>query len=709
MIPRHTIEQILNRADIVEVVSDFVTLHKRGADYKGLCPFHNEKSPSFSVSPARQMCKCFSCGKGGNAVHFLMELQGMSFVEAIKHLGQKYGIEVLEKEQTDEERQATSLRESLYIINDFARDFFTQALHHTPDGQSIGMAYFRQRGFRDDIIAKFQLGFSPNEWEALSKEAQRKGYAEELLLKTGLCYKTEKGGVYDRFHGRVIFPVHALSGKVVAFGGRTLSTDKKQAKYVNSPESDIYSKSNELYGVYYARNAIRKTDKCFLVEGYTDVISMHQAGIENVVASSGTSLTTGQIRMIHRLTRNITVIYDGDAAGIKASLRGIDMLLEEGMNIKVMLLPDGEDPDSFARSHTAEELAAYISEYETDFLRFKTKLLLRDVGNDPLKRVALITDVVQSISLIPEAIARAVFIKDCSLLLGMEEQLLLREVNRRIHDRINERERQRALGAQTRRDGASRADIPSGTAAAAGTASSQPTNTNSRTAPNTTSGTEQRAENQPILPSIPPPAIPNPAIPTTQPLPTSVPTSSHFNRVLEVERLIVQQIISEGAAVAYIDEQGQQLTVGELFNFLLRREEFIFRTEVHHAILCDFMAHIKEGNFVPARYFVQHYEMPISRLAVELLNELPTLSRRFVRPSGNEEEVLRMHYETVLRLFHDYMNAILTEQLTILNTQLRTLDGDSPEVLSIMQQIKDLQATQRDLSKHVGDRVVLHL
>ena len=418
----------MDAAQIVDVVSEFVTLRRRGVNYVGLCPFHNEKTPSFSVSPSKGVCKCFSCGKGGNVVHFIMEHEQLNYYEALKWLAKKYGIEVKERELSNEEKQAQSVRESLFLVNDFANKYFQDILHHHRDGQAIGMSYFRQRGFRDDIIKKFQLGFSTESRDALYQEAKKKGFNTEYLVKTGLCYTRDDGQLRDRFWGRVMFPVHTLSGKVVAFGGRVLKTDAKVAKYVNSPESEIYHKSRELYGIYFAKQAIVKQDKCFLVEGYTDVISMHQAGVENVVASSGTALTSGQIRMIHRFTNNVTVLYDGDWAGITASLRGIDMLLEEGMNIKVMLLPDGEDPDSFARKHNATEFQEYIAAHEVDFIRFKTNLLMSEASGDPFKRSKVIKDIVDSIAVIPEAIVRAEYIKECSQMLQIEERILVSEV-----------------------------------------------------------------------------------------------------------------------------------------------------------------------------------------------------------------------------------------------------------------------------------------
>ena len=455
MIDQSTIDRILDAAQIVDVVSEFVTLRKRGVNYIGLCPFHNEKTPSFSVSPSKGVCKCFSCGKGGNVVHFIMEHEQLSYYEALKWLAKKYNIEIKERELTDAEKQAQSLRESLFVVNQFASEYFQDILYNHIDGQRIGMTYLRSRGFRDDIIRKFQLGYSTDAPDGLARAAAQKGFREEFLEKTGLCYKKDNGTLHDRFWGRVIFPVHTLSGKVVAFGGRVLSSATKsvQMKYVNSPESEIYHKSRELYGMYFAKQAIVRQDCCFLVEGYTDVISMHQSGIENVVSSSGTALTSDQIRLIHRFTNNITLLYDGDGAGIKASLRGIDMLLEEGMNIKVCLLPDGDDPDSFARKHNATDYQAYINAHEVDFIRFKTNLLLEEAGRDPIKRAGLISSIVRSISVIPDAIIRSVYIRECSQLLQMEEKILVeatakligqaRETKFKEEQRRREREQRR--------------------------------------------------------------------------------------------------------------------------------------------------------------------------------------------------------------------------------------------------------------------------
>lgn len=435
-IDRETVQRVLDRADIVEVVSDFVTLKRRGANYIGLCPFHNERTPSFSVSKSKGICKCFSCGKGGSAVNFVMEIEQMTFNEAIRYLAKKYNIEIKEKELTDEERQRDSERENMLAVNDFAMHHFEHNLRETADGRDIGLAYFRERGITDKAIEKFRLGYALEGHTILFDAAIKKGYNSKYLVDTGLCMHTDDNKFYDRFRGRVIYPIFSISGKVLGFGGRTLRSDKKQAKYVNSPESIIYSKSNELYGLYQAKSSIAKKDKCILVEGYMDVISMSQSGIENIVASSGTSLTEGQIRLIHRFTENVTVIYDSDAAGIKASLRGIDMLLAEGLNIKVVLLPEGDDPDSFAQTHSTAEVEDYISNHETDFIRFKTRILLEGAENDPLKRSQVINEIVRTISVIPDRITRTVYIAECSRSLEIDDKILTLQVDKCISERL---------------------------------------------------------------------------------------------------------------------------------------------------------------------------------------------------------------------------------------------------------------------------------
>lgn len=437
MIDRTTVQKILDAARIEEVVGDFVTLKRRGVNYIGLCPFHNEKTPSFTVSPAKNICHCFGCGKGGSPVNFIIEHENLSYVDALRYLAKKYRIEIVEKELTKEEMDKRNDRENMLAANKFALEFFENALNNTDEGRNIGMAYFRERGFRDDTIKKFCLGYSPDSFEALGKAATKAGFSRKTLVDVGLCIENQRGGLTDRFRGRVMFPVHSISGQIVAFGGRVLKKTENTGKYVNSPESEIYHKSNELYGLYFAKNAIQRNDVCYLVEGYADVISMHQAGIENVVASSGTSLTTGQIRLIHRFTSNIIVLYDGDAAGIHASIRGIDMLLSEGMQVEVLLLPDGEDPDSFARSQDSTQFVDFINRNKTNFISFKTNLLLSEAGNDPIKRASLIGDIVDSISVIPDKIQQAIYIRECASKFSMREEVLVQEVAKRQKSKIS--------------------------------------------------------------------------------------------------------------------------------------------------------------------------------------------------------------------------------------------------------------------------------
>lgn len=431
MIDKATIDRIYSTANIVEVIGDFVTLKKKGVNYTACCPFHNEKTPSFIVSPAKGVFKCFGCGKAGNAVTFVMEHESLTYPEALKYVAKRYGIEVEDHIPTEEEKKKNDDHSSMMEVNSFAAQYFISQLRDTPEGRNVGMSYFKERGMTVATIEKFSLGYCPAEGDAFTLKALAAGYKEEFLIATGLTIKRESGGYWDRFAGRVIFPVVSLSGRVIAFGGRTLRTDKKTAKYLNSPESEVYHKGKTLYGIYHAKKSITQENRCILVEGYTDVLSMVQSGVENVVASSGTSLTTEQIKLISRFTKNITVIYDGDAAGIKASLRGIDMILSEGLNVRCVSLPDGEDPDSFARSHTATELTDYIVSNEVDFITFKTKLLLGEVKDDPMGRAEVITDIVRSIAAIPDSIARSEFARSCARMLDSDEQLIVTEVERR--------------------------------------------------------------------------------------------------------------------------------------------------------------------------------------------------------------------------------------------------------------------------------------
>ena len=454
MIPQSTIDRIVDAANIVDVVSDYVTLRRAGASYKGLCPFHDDKTPSFSVSPARGVCKCFSCGKGGNAVHFIMEIEQMSYVEALKHLAKKYGIPVEEEEMTDEQRQKMNERESMFAVNEWAAKYFSQTMMTNQDGRAIGLAYFRSRGFRDDIIAKFRLGFCLDSPDAVSKEAKAKGYNEKYLVDTGLCIKRDNGSLYDRFRGRAMFPWIAVNGKVVAFGGRVLDARTKgvNQKYVNSPDSLIYHKANELYGIFQAKKQIAKEDMVYMVEGYTDVLAMHQCGIENVVANSGTALNEAQIHLLHRFTNNITLLYDSDEAGIHAATRSTDMLLAEGMNVKILLLPEGDDPDSFSRKHNAQEFKAYVAEHQTDFILFKTNLLLKDAQRDPIKRAQLTEDIVKSIAVIPDEIIRSTYVHECAEILNMDEAILMRGANKNRSSILEnlKKEAQREIDRQNR-------------------------------------------------------------------------------------------------------------------------------------------------------------------------------------------------------------------------------------------------------------------
>lgn len=666
MIDQATIDRILDAAQIVEVVSDFVTLRKRGVNYVGLCPFHNEKTPSFSVSPSKGLCKCFSCGKGGNAVHFIMEHEQMSYPEALRYLAKKYNIEIKERELTNEEKEVQSNRESMFIVNNFARDYFQNILKNHVDGRSIGLAYFRQRGFRDDIIDKFQLGFSTEGRDALAQEALRKGFKQEFLVKTGLCYETDDHKLRDRFWGRVMFPVHTLSGKVVAFGGRVLSTEnKKLAKYVNSPESEIYHKSNELYGIYFAKQAIVKQDRCFLVEGYTDVISMHQSGVENVVASSGTSLTPGQIRLIHRFTNNITVLYDGDMAGIKASIRGIDMLLEEGMNIKVCLLPDGDDPDSFARKHNATEFQNFIQEHETDFIRFKAQLLMEDAGKDPMKRAELINDIVRSIAVIPEAIVRDVYIKECGQLLRIEDKLLVSEVAKR-------RELQAEKG-------------------------NKPIASNNAPTP-------QPGE-------MPPPFPPEEMEADTYQsfIPQEGKEGQEFYKY---ERLIIQMIVRYGEKVMcnLTDEEGNEVpvTVVEYVINDLKEDELAFHNPLHRRILSEASEHIHDQEFASERFFVAHPDPKISTIATELASDRYQLSKYHSKTQKLVTDEERL-YEMVPMLMINFKNAIVAEELKHIMYALQdpSIANDKAQCDAVMQRYKEMKEIQNLMAKRLGDRVVL--
>jgi DNA primase len=653
----------MDAAQIVDVVSQFVTLKRRGINYVGLCPFHTDKTPSFYVSPAKNICKCFACGEGGTAVHFIMKHEQLSYYEALKYLARKYNIEIQEREFTDEQKQAYNERESLFILNDYARDYFVNTLHNHIEGKSIGLSYFKERGFREDIIEKFQLGYSLEQRDAFTQDALKNGYKEDYLVKTGLTIKGENNNyLIDRFRGRVMFPVHTLSGKVIAFGGRILKKAENTGKYVNSPESEIYHKGNELYGIFFAKQAITKADCCYLVEGYTDVISMHQAGIENVVASSGTALTNGQIRLIHRFTDNVTVIYDGDAAGIKAALRGIDLLLEDGMNIKVILLPDGEDPDSFAKKQNAESLTNYIKANEVDFIRFKTKLLLEEAGNDPIKRAALISDIVNSISIIPDNIIRTVYIKDCSILLDVDERILVQEVTKKRLAYLE------------------------------------------KTAPQKMEE-EMRAVNN----DLSQPIIHNKTVVKKTPI-------DKFE--LAILYYIVRfgmEIILEGGETNPVTGD-MPTTVIDWVKFDLQRDGFWFTNPLYTLMLEEAIERSVDETFIPARYFLAHTDAQVSKIAAELVSDRYQLSKLHIKQFGEnakkedtplaEEKHLG---KDVPRIVTELKNAYITKKIKEIKDEMavKQKEGNWDTAIELMQQIKELEEVKKALAKALGERIIL--
>lgn len=730
-IDRETVQRILDTADIVDVVSDFVSLKRRGANYIGLCPFHNERTPSFSVSKAKGICKCFSCGKGGSPVNFIMELEQLSYQEALRYLAKKYNIEIVEHEMSEQERQEESQRESMLAVNAFALQHFESNLADTPDGREIGLAYFRQRGINDAMIAKFHLGYAIEHGNTLLAEALAKGYNEKYLIETGLCIRSERGTVYDRFKGRVIYPVHSVSGKVVAFGGRTLRSDKSVAKYVNSPESIIYSKSRELYGLYQAKQSIAKKNKCILVEGYMDVISMHQSGVENVVASSGTSLTEGQIRLIHRFTDNVTVIYDSDPAGIKASLRGIDMILAEGINVKVLSLPDGDDPDSFAQSHTAQELEDYLATNEVDFIRFKTNILLKDAAGDPIARSRVITDILRTIAVIPDAVTRTVYLAECSRAFEIDEQVLMLQLSKLITER-NENIERKTRQAEARN---SIADLQSDSQSA------------ESTIPVTTT--------QPVRP-------------TDAPQKKIIPLEGKEKFLEPFERELLRFVLKYGMVdlCEAEDENGQPTTLKtvDYINYELLKEDIRFSVPLYQRTFnqvvalsggswaADQQACIKRLNEqrtadekrireeigsqsmsvseikakeiamqaqLEADYntrltdFAQHYveqrlcstpDDEVRLLATELVSERHKLSRIHSKFSKIETELDRL-IELVPRAVYELLYGILLYDIKETEQQLATAT-DQSVVRMLLQKYVELKSTQQEFAKYLGERIV---
>lgn len=704
MIDQPTIDRILDAANIVDVVSEFVTLRKRGVNYVGLCPFHDDKSPSFYVSPAKNICKCFACGEGGTAVHFIMKHEQIGYFDALRFLAKKYNIEIAERELSDEEKRVRSDRESMFIVNAWAQQYFSQMLHEHVEGKTVGMRYFIERGFREDTIRKFQLGYSLDQRDALYQQALRKGYKKEYLEKTGLVIAYENGNVNDRFRGRVIFPVHSLSGKVVAFGGRVLKKDEKTAKYVNSPESPIYHKSNELYGIYFAKQAIVKADRCYLVEGYTDVISMHQSGVENVVASSGTALTHGQIRLIHRFTNNITVLYDGDAAGIKAAIRGIDLLLDEGMNVKVVLLSDGEDPDSFARSHSATEFTEFIRQHETDFIRFKTKLLLADAGNDPVKRAALIGDIIRTIAIVPDDITRTIYIRECSAMMEIDEQVVLNQVNKQ---RLSKNEQKPSVSVTNR----STTEIlppdysiaePSGQMQEVPVATAEPVS--DQLPPDSPPPPEEEFSGSNEMPEIPPSApVEETQVMTRQRSPYEA-----------FEIALLRYVVRYGERVLYdyVDEETKERIVMRVAEFIrddLERDDLSFYTPIFKQMLDEAANRCGEETFIAHRYFLSHPDPLVSRVAANLMSEKYQLSKYHFKFREVEQEEDKLDQLVVRDLFA-FKEAYIMRQLKEKQEQLKQLSSADPEqIMTVMKEIAQLNEIKKVLSKELGERIILKM
>ena len=701
MIDRLTIERIKEAADIVDVVSEFVSLKRSGSNYKGLCPFHNDRTPSFYVSPTRGTCHCFTCGEGGDSVGFLMKHEQLTYPEALRWLANRYGIEIEEKQLTDEQRKQQTEREGMFIANNWAADYYTDILHNDVDGRAVGMQYFRQRGFRDDIIKKFRLGFSPADRYAMPRKAKEKGYNLNFLEQTGLCYKDNKGELVDRFSGRAMFPWISVSGNVVAFGGRVLDQRTKgvNQKYVNSPDSPIYHKDHELYGIYQAKKAIGKEDFVFMVEGYTDVISMHQCGIENVVANSGTALSVHQIHLLHRFTSNIVLLYDGDDAGIHAALRGTDMLLAEGMNVKVLLLPDGDDPDSFARKHTADDFRKYVEEHQTDFIEFKTRVLLQGV-TDPIKRSEAINSIVKSVSMITDPIVRATYIKDCSSRLGINEQTLLVTMNNFIRAYRDEKRKEEDRNNRALQRGEQ-----------SQTAQQQPT-------PTTQSSTPQNDSYD----DAPPPEAFLPPEAFSQPQPSNPPsggeissTSGSLSTVegggrgltpithdLSVQDLLIQFIIKYGEQVILDNvetDEGQtvSLNVAQVAQIDLANDSLTFANPLHTQILEEAVAHSGEEGFKTERYFRLHADYEISQLAIKLTEDPVQLTKTY--QLKYEPERLKGQLEHLLL---DVRFEFVENRLTYIRQEMGLCSNDAEKYMSLIGEMQQLQKLRMKIAKMLG-------
>ncbi len=648
MIKPDTILKIFDAARIEEIVSDFVTLRKRGVNYIGLCPFHNEKTPSFTVSPAKGIFKCFGCGKAGNAVKFIMEHEHYSYPEALKYVAKKYGIQVEEAALTREEKLQMDEREGLFALNTFISNYFQDRLSNSEDGKAIGLTYFKERGFPESIIKKFQLGYAPAEWDAYSKYAIANGYSRDVLVKTGLSID-KNNRLMDRFRGRVMFPIHNLTGKVIGFGGRILSKEKSTAKYVNSPESDIYNKSKSLYGIFFARNAIVKQDNCYLVEGYTDVISLHQAGIENVTASSGTSLTVDQIKLIKRFTPNITILYDGDAAGIKASFRGIDLILYQGMNVKIVLFPEGEDPDSFARSHTSSELEDFIKKEAVDFIRFKTHLLLDETLGDPAAKVALIKDIVRTIAHIPEVINRTVYIQECSAMMEIPEQTLMNELNKLLREKYR-----KSLHQQPEQEMA------------------------------VETGIKQRVSEQMDM---------NP-----------FDISEHEKQVVRLillygtEKIIIREIIQDELGVDVVEEHEESVSQYILQN--LEDDGIRFENDIYNRIVDEVKTFLKSGNVPDEHYFINH---PDEKLASEVVSLIATpyeLSANW----GKNKIYVKKEEDDLLKTIITTLNPLRTKLISRYLNELREKmkkSNDEAEIFILQQQFFELKKVSNEIDREL--------
>ena len=661
MIDRATIDKIMDATNIVDVVGEFVTLRKAGVNYKGLCPFHDDKTPSFMVSPSKQICKCFACGEGGTAINFLMKHEQITYPEALRWLAKKYNIEIQEKELTEEEKKEQSDRESMFIVNDWAMHYFQDVMKNDPDGIAIGRQYFRSRGIRDDIIEKFNLGYALQKRDALAQAAQKAGYQAEFLVKTGLCINGEKG-LHDRYAGRVIFPWLNVSGRVVAFGGRLLDSRTKgvQQKYVNSPDSEIYHKERELYGLFQAKKAIAKEDRVYMVEGYTDVIAMHQCGLENVVANSGTALSTHQIRLLRRFTQNITLLYDGDEAGIHAAMRGTDMLLAEGMNIKVLLLPDGDDPDSFSRKHSAQELKDYIEQNQTDFITFKTRLTVENV-TDPVKRSEAIGGIVKSISMIPDQILRSTYLSELSQRMGIKEQTLLNSMNGMIRKELEEKDRERERFGEPflRPDGSKRPSVE-----------------------------RDRLRDRPS---------------EDRSVERDIPLTSAS---AEVERLLIQSVVRDGEKVIYENvetDNGEliNLTVAQYISYDLGQDNLTFHDARYNQILEEAVAHSGEEGFKAETYFIQHPDVNISALAAELAIDRHQLGKGF--QLKEREGGLKQH---VLHLVLDLRLDIIEQRMKEVQQQLRQVGNDMERANALLEEYKKTQLIRDALARQLGKGVV---